>query len=188
MYETCVDCENSNITTTTTTTTVLYLLVDGYMGKNLNCCPTPLERVPTGDKYSNCQVPVLGCILYNSNGTPYQTLAYTYNNVCYETNSSGVIISVFDCSATTTTTTTTEPLTTTTTTTAGERYYVATQYLNCVQNGGVNESIIYSPSPITQPWVCGDDGYQYELGPETSPTSPYVTAQSSANSCGTLSC
>jgi hypothetical protein len=129
-------------------------------------------------------------------GNLFISYRFTFDGNCYLTDSNGEIISITSCATTTTTTsttsTTTEPpvttTTTTTTTTDAGYYYFATQYLNCVQNSAVDAFILFSPSLITESWVCGDDVNQYLLGNETTPQAFTATIISSSNNCAGLSC
>ena len=145
--------------------------------------------------YSNCDTLALTtCGLYQDTALTTPVVGrFTYDGVCYETDVTGTIITITPCATTTTTTTTTTEAptttsTTTTTTTAAEFYYTATQYLNCVQNGSVGGSILFSATDVTQPWVCGDDGFQYEIVNATTPQTPDANVVSSANACISLVC
>jgi hypothetical protein len=131
--------------------------------------------------YSNCDTLALTtCGLYQDTALTTPVVGrFTYEGICYETDVTGTIIAITPCATTSTTTTTT---------TAAEFYYTATQYLNCVQNGSVGGSILFSATDVTQPWVCGDDGFQYVIVNATTPLTPDANVLSSANVCIGLVC
>ena len=170
-------------TTTTSTTTIASFEFNGVVGKSGECCPTPIESLPS-TVYSSCSVlTVTTCSLFSDSGfTIVFDGRFTYEGNCYETDETGTIIAITPCATTTTTSTTTS-----TTTTAGF-YYTATPYLNCVQNGAVGEAILFSATAVTQPWVCGNDSVQYEIVNDTTEQTPTATVVSSANACIGLIC
>ena len=78
--------------------------------------------------------------------------------------------------------------TTTTTTVTPYYYYLVTRYTDCVQSSSVGEYVVRSISPAPFVWLCGDDGFQYEIVGSASGPSYDATATASAIDCASLPC